>query len=477
MRYLPLTTEEKNKILKLCNVSSFEELTDQVPNELRVKGLLDLDPALSELELIDHLGAIAAKNKASAMTSFLGQGVYDHFSPKVIDQITNRGEFLTAYTPYQPEISQGTLQVIFEYQSMIADLTGMDVSNASLYDGATSVVEAVLMAARLQNVAGPARVIVGEGIYDRYRLLLQSYLEPLGFTIETWKADAKTFACVADKSAIDGNDSLPIAAVVLQSPNTWGVVEDWTELKNMGAALSTKTVSVVTHAHSLALYESPGEAGIDIVCGEAQTLGIPVGFGGPHLGILACKKSDVRQMPGRLVGATVDAKGQQAFCVTLSTREQHIRREKATSNICSNQNLMALRSCIYMTLMGPDGMIEVANQSRSKAYYAAQSLKAALAKTSLGIQILESEHLNEICLLFPANRAMVVDEILARAEKNGFLAGVPVEPPKTGNFAAALVLAFTEKNKKDSIDRLIDIITRAEDLSADTGNGQEVKHD
>jgi len=483
MRYIPLTVDEKKKILDLCKVESFEQLTEQVPDDLRVKGLLDLEPALSELELIDHLSDLASKNKAASMKSFLGQGVYDHFAPKVIDQLINRGEFLTAYTPYQPEVSQGTLQAIFEYQSMMASLMGMEVSNASLYDGATALVEGVLMAARLKNINAVnngansgandgandganncARVIISEGLYPRYIKVLQGYLEPLGFIIETWKTDPKTFSSQAHSLSETSNPELPLAAVVMQSPNMWGVIEDWNELKNAATTLNAKSIAVVGHAHSVALFQPPGDAKIDIVTGEAQSLGIPPGFGGPHLGFFCCNKSDVRQMPGRLVGATLDSRGQQAFCVTLSTREQHIRREKATSNICSNQNLMAMRACAYLSLMGPEGLLEVGEQCRAKAHYAKTRLQEALHHSPLGIHVFDGEFFAEISLLFSPNKALVLDEILARAEKAGILAGVPVPAPKNSGYACALTLAFTEKTSRKSIDALVEAIIHAEDL-------------
>ncbi len=456
MRYLPLTSAEKERILQLCGVKNFDSLVTQVPTNLRVKGLLDVEKSLSEIELIRHLGDLARKNRAAQMQCYIGQGVYDHTWPVVIDQITNRGEFLTAYTPYQPEVSQGTLQVIFEFQSMISELTEMEISNASLYDGPTAMLEGILMAARLQGLSS-GTVYVTEGVYSRARALLETYLAPLGFRVETWWADPKTLVSNAD--GLTHTDGSPVAGIVMQSPNKWGLIEDWSELRKASDNLKTKAVASVTHMHSLALFASPGEKQADIVTGEAQTLGIPVGFGGPHLGFLACRRADVRQMPGRVVGATVDAKGERAFCVTLSTREQHIRREKATSNICSNQNLMATRATLYMTLMGPEGMTKVAELSRAKAHFAKSLLAESAAMKLSGLKVLDGDFLNEISILVPQKLSLWTDEALARAEKAGILAGIQVEVPKSSGFVHALTLAFTEKHTRRDVERLVETLT------------------
>lgn len=453
MRYLPLSAEERQKVFDACGVRDFGAFVEQVPENLRLRNLLDIEPSLSEPELASHLNALAERCEGGRMQSHLGQGVYDHEWPAVIDQIVNRGEFLTAYTPYQPELSQGTLQVIFEFQSMIAELLGTEVSNASLYDGPTAVVEGVLMAARLQG-KGSGTVYVSEGTYPRTRELLETYLKPIGFKIETWKANPKTFTLDASSPLKDGAE--PPVAFVAQSPNRWGLIEDWSALKSRAAQAGTKSVAYVAHAHSLAIHAAPGESGVDIVVGEAQTLGIPVGFGGPHLGILGCRKSDVRQMPGRLVGMTTDLNNERAFCVTLSTREQHIRREKATSNICSNQNLMATRAALYMTLMGPEGLSRVANLSRAKAYYARQAIETAFKGCQL--RCLEGELFNEVTLLAPPTESTWVDEALARAEDEGVLAGVRVDVPKASGSLHGLTMAFTERHSKADIDRLVAIL-------------------
>jgi glycine dehydrogenase subunit 1 len=338
---------------------------------------------------------------------------------------------------------------------MIAELAGMEVSNASLYDGGTAAVEGVLMAARLQNLKSGV-VLVSEGSYARTRKILESYLAPLGFKIEIWRANPKTLTC--DESTLPDLKGEPIVALLMQSPNTWGLIENWKTLSNAASRLKTKSVALVAHAHSLAVFSPPGHNGVDIVTGEGQTLGIPVGFGGPYLGLFACRKSDVRQMPGRLVGATTDSRGEAAFCVTLATREQHIRREKATSNICSNQNLMAMRACIYMTLMGPEGMRKVAELSRSKAHYARAKLSEALAKSSLELKVAEGEIFNELAILVPQKKALWIEEALKRAEDAGFLAGVSVPVPGESGYVSALVVAFTENHKAHDIDRLVGVL-------------------
>lgn len=459
MRYLPLTEQERQRILRDCGVKTFEELTQDIPDALRLKGLLDFDPALSESELISHLGELASKNAGAKMTCHLGQGVYDHSWPVAIDQLTNRGEFFTAYTPYQPEVSQGTLQTIFEYQSMVSDLYGLEVANASLYDGATAVVEAVLMAARLQNIVPQQTggvVIVSEGTYDRVNAVLKTYLEPLNVQLVTWRAEEKSLRSLASQTLDAGGK--PVLAVVMQSPNQWGLVEDWAEAKKLADQLKTKAVAYVSHAHSPAIFRSPGEAGLDIAVGDGQALGIPMGFGGPHLGLFACRQSDVRQMPGRVVGATEDIHGSRAFCITLSTREQHIRREKATSNICSNQNLMALRAGIYLTLMGPHGLRQVAENSRAAAHYAREQLRERLGRKCPEIRVPDGELFNEVCLLIPHKKALWFDEVLARGERAGILPGCRVSIPEGSAYIGAFVTAFTEKHSARDIDRVVDVL-------------------
>jgi glycine dehydrogenase subunit 1 len=455
MRYLPLTEAEQKRILDLCGVKSFDDLKAAIPEELRIKGLLDLPPALAESDLVDHLESLANKNQGAWMQSHLGQGVYDHSWPAVIDQIINRGEFLTAYTPYQPELSQGTLQAIFEFQSMVAELLGMEVANASLYDGATSALEAALMAARTRP-ENEQVVYVSEGIYPSARKVIESCLADQGFEVRTWKADSKTF--LSTSASWTGAKTERPAAFILQSPNKWGLMEDWNEVKALSDQQGARSIAYVGHALSLALFQSPGSVGVDICVAEGQSLGIPVGFGGPHLGLFACRKADVRQMPGRVVGLTEDARGQQAFCATLATREQHIRRDKATSNICSNQNLMAMRALMYMTLMGPTGLDRVAKDSRAKAFYVRSALAKRLAGSKRELAVLGGDLFNEVTVLVGPQESLWLEDVLSRTQEQGVLAGAVVSVPANSGFVKGLTMAFTERHKKAELDRLVEIL-------------------
>jgi glycine dehydrogenase subunit 1 len=465
MRYLPLTKDEKKKILDLCEVKSFEELTNYIPDKLRWKGKLNLPASLSELELQNYFQELAENNLALKATSFLGQGAYDHSWPAVVDALVSRGEFLTAYTPYQPEISQGTLQGIFEFQSLMTELLDSEVCNASLYDGATAVVEAVFMAARISKIplnTSKGVVYLSEGVYPETKRVLETFLEDQNIVLKTWWTEANGLHSGPEKlhdqlDALVDEDG-PVIAFVAQSPNRWGLIEDWSTLVNMAAKHQAQSIAYVSHAWAPACFESPGTAGVDLICGEGQAMGIPVGFGGPYLGYLACRKKDVRQIPGRLVGVTDDAHGDRAFCVTLATREQHIRREKATSNICSNQGLMALRATIFMTLMGPGGMRELTSLLRSRAFYLRNQLKARLQKTHAHIQVLQGDVLNEVTLLCSQKDSLWIDEVLAQGESSGILAGLAVTPPRASNFARGLNLAVTERHSQADLDRLVDLL-------------------
>lgn len=446
MRYLPLSPDEEKKILELCKVSSFEELTKSVPEALRLKRDLNIPKGKSEEELLEFFQAQANNISAAKMTSFQGQGAYDHYWPAAIDYLVSRGEFLTAYTPYQAELSQGTLQTIFEFQSMIAELFGMEISNASLYDGSTAALEGILMAARIQR-KNSGTVLISEGCYDETLKLLKTYLEPLNFKIEIWKA---TKDGVSNAATLPQGSESP-AAILLQSPNKWGLLEDWTEATQAAKLLESKSVAYVPECHILTEHKSPGEAGIDIATGEGQGLGIPVGFGGPYLGLICCSKKDVRQIPGRLVGATEDSNGNRAFCVTLATREQHIRREKATSNICSNQNLMALRTCIYLTLMGPEGLKAVSYRNRSKLHELQTGLNEAIQGKDEA-SLLEGTGFNEMSLVFKSPDA--AEKIQRKLFNKKILAGCLNSAPENSKMKCALTLAVTERTSQEQISKL-----------------------
>jgi glycine dehydrogenase subunit 1 len=458
MRYLPLTAQEKAQILKLCGVRDFEELTSSIPKHLRYQRAFNLPPSMTEMDLQDHFHKLALQNEAQNYTSFLGQGAYDHSWPTVIDALVSRGEFLTAYTPYQPEISQGTLQGIFEFQSLMTELLETEVSNASLYDGGTALAEAVLMAARISKPENGGIVYVSEGVYPETIRVLESFLPDQNIEIRTWKSDPKTFLASHEDLENPSPGAKKIFAFVLQSPNQWGLIEDWSKVTTLAAKHSASSIAHVSHAWSPVVFQSPGAAGVDLVSGEAQAMGIPVGFGGPYLGYLSCRKKDVRQLPGRLVGVTEDSYGQRAYCVTLATREQHIRREKATSNICSNQGLMALRATIFMTLMGPGGLSRLCDLVRSNAHYLRESLKKHFESQKSALRVLEGEVLNEITLLSENRNEGWVDALLKKAESKKLMAGIKVKTPKNSAHRNALTLAVTERHKKADLDALIETL-------------------
>jgi glycine dehydrogenase subunit 1 len=363
LRYLPKSDTERRAMLDAIGVSNAEELFSHLPEAVRLKRPLDLAPGISEYEIVDYFRQRAAEN-ANGYSSFLGAGVYSHYRPVLVDTVVSRGEFLTSYTPYQAEISQGTLTTIFEFQTMICQLTGMDVANASMYDGSTAVPEAAMMAVR---ATGKGRVLVAKNVHPEYRQVLATYARHQGMPVEE-------FAYDADSGAIDLEDLERrmddlTAAVIVQSPNFFGIIDQVKAAGEIAHKRGALLVVLFTEAVSLGLLEPSAAA--DIVAGELQSFAISPCYGGPFAGIIATKEKLIRQMPGRLVGQTTDSRGQRAFCLTLSTREQHIRREKATSNICTNQALIALMANVFMTVYGKQGLRELAQQNLSKAHYLA----------------------------------------------------------------------------------------------------------
>jgi glycine dehydrogenase subunit 1 len=367
LRYLPKSDSERRAMMDACGIDSPEALFAHLPEAVRLRRPLDLAPGVSEYEIVDYFRRRAAEN-SNGYASFLGAGVYNHFRPVLVDTVVSRGEFLTSYTPYQAEISQGVLTAIFEFQTMICQLTGMDVANASMYDGSTSVPEAAMMAARL---VGRRRALVARSVHPEYREVLRTYAKHQGMPVEE-------FGYVADAGTIDLEDlerkmDDATAAVIVQSPNFFGIVDQVKAAGEIAHKRGALLVLVFTEAVSLGLLEPPAE--VDIVAGELQSFAIPPSYGGPFAGIIATREMYVRQMPGRLVGQTADTRGNRAFCLTLSTREQHIRREKATSNICTNQALIALMATVFMTVYGKQGLRELAEQNLAKAHYLAGKLK------------------------------------------------------------------------------------------------------
>jgi glycine dehydrogenase subunit 1 len=351
-------------MLREIGIRSVDELFAPIPAEYRLKRELDIAPSMAEADILDWFRQRAADTAASAYANFLGAGAYHHYCPVLIDMLISRGEFFTAYTPYQPEISQGTLQAIFEFQTMVCELTGMEVANASMYDGSTAATEAVMMAAR---VTGRKGAVVARSVHPEYREVLASYAKNQGMAIaEVPFLDTGRLNTVALEKAITGDT----ACVLLQSPNFFGTIEDVAAVAEIAHRKGALLLVAIAEAVSLGIVKPPQEA--DVVAMEAQSFGVPLSFGGPYAGVIATKEKFVRQMPGRLVGQTVDKRGNRGFVLTLSTREQHIRREKATSNICTNQALIALMATIFMTVYGREGLKELATHNLAKTAYAVE---------------------------------------------------------------------------------------------------------
>jgi len=413
MRFLPHTDTDRSKMLKSMDMNAMSDLFADIPSEFHLQqGSLNLSDALSEAAIVRKFTKASEKNRHAGNTRcFLGGGTYHHFVPAVVDYVISRGEFLTAYTPYQPEISQGTLQALFEFQTMIARLTGMDVSNASMYEAATSTAEAALMARR---VTRKSRVVMSGSVNPRYRSVTQNYLSRLdGEYVEVAMGG---FGTDLDNiiAAIDGKT----ACVIVQYPDFYGSVYDLVQLREACDAAKCLMVVAFSDATAFALIESPGAMGADIAVGSGQSLGIPMGFGGPHLGLFTCKQKYVRQMPGRVCGMTKDADDKRGFVLTLSTREQHIRREKATSNICSNQGLMCTAAATYMTLMGDEGLKTVAQRSAAALHKLVSSLPATVIAA-------KGAHFHETVLSFASHDKR--DLFLKVARERDIFAGIPLE--------------------------------------------------
>ena len=440
MKFLPTSDADRERMLRAIGVASVDDLFDSIPAEVRKPA--NLPPPLSEIEVRRMMGALAARNANARETAFfLGAGIYHHWVSAVADQMLYRAEWLTSYTPYQPEVSQGTLQSIFEFQTHVCLLTGLDVANASLYEGASALVEALLMSARL--VRGRSKAVLSAAIHPEYRETVRTYFAALGLTaVEVPVGPDGATDPAALRAAVD-DDTF---AVAVQSPNFYGVVEDWESGSDAAHAKGALSVAVVAEAVSLALLAAPGERGADVACGEAQSLGVPMHFGGPILGFLACRSEHQRQIPGRLVGETRDAEGRRAFCLTLSTREQHIRRERATSNICTNQGLMALAANIHCSLLGKRGLRDVALQSHAKAEF----VKSEIAKAP-GYRIpFPGPTFNEFVVEAPEAAA----PLLARLARRGILAGVPLSR-WDGESDRRFLVAVTEMNTREEMDRLV----------------------
>lgn len=443
MPYIANTPDDERDMLSAIGVQSVDELFAMVPHELRLNRPLDLPPALTELELTQHMRQLAARTSAAGQQScFLGGGSYDHFVPAVVDAIASRGEFYTSYTPYQPEASQGNLQVFFEYQTLVTRLTGMDVSNASLYDGASATTEAVLMA-----LAATKRheVVTFNTLHPEYRQTLSTYFENLDAELTTLPSRDGGVDLAALENTLDDQT----ACVVLQQPNFFGVVEEAAAIAKLAHAVGALFV-VVADPLSLGILVRPGDYGADIVAAEGQGLGSPLAFGGPYLGILACREQFLRRMPGRITGQTLDRQGRRCWVLTLQTREQHIRREKAASNICTNQGLLALRATIYLAAMGPAGLREVSQLCLQKAHYALDRL----TRNGEFSAPFQRPFFKEFVV---RAREGHVEALLSEAAESGVFAGVPLGRwyPELSD---CILVAVTEKRTKSEIDAWADLL-------------------
>ncbi|MEX2317942.1 MAG: aminomethyl-transferring glycine dehydrogenase subunit GcvPA [Pirellulales bacterium] len=445
MPYLYNTPDDQRAMLEAIGAASLEELFAAIPADMRLGRPLAIPPALSELELTQHMGALAAKNvHAGQKVCFLGGGSYDHFIPAVVDEIAGRGEFYTSYTPYQAEVSQGNLQVVFEYQTMITRLTGLDVSNASLYDGGSATAEAVLMAVSSTQRYG--KVVVPVSLHPEYRQTVATYLECLGVKLVTIGTPGGVLEAKELAAAVDHQT----ACVVIQQPNFFGCIEDAAALAKIAHEAGALVVGVFDPI-SVGLLKRPGDWGADIAAAEGHTLGTPMQYGGPYLGILACRESLVRRMPGRIAGETVDRRGRQCFVLTLQTREQHIRREKATSNVCTNQGLFALRATIYLSLLGPQGLRETANLCLQKSRYAAEQLSAS-GRYEMAF---DQPTFKEFVI---RDREGRIEELISEALAADYMAGVPLGQwyPELDD---CLLVAVTEKRTKEEIEGLARIMS------------------
>ncbi len=435
MKYFPHTTEDIEQMLAVAGLKSLDDLFAEIPQQLLFNKEFALPEAMSEAEIrrfFDELG-----NKNSRLVCFAGAGVEDHYSPSVINAIIQRGEFLTAYTPYQPEISQGTLQYIFEYQSMITELTGMDVTNASMYDGTTATAEAMMMtiaAAKKRN-----KVLVSATINPKVKRVVETYAKYQGVSVETIPEKEGVTDIAALEAMLAGDD---VAGVILAQPNFYGIIEDYSGVADMCHA---KKALMVMNANpsSLAVLKTPAEWGADIACGDAQSLGIPMNYGGSYVGYLATTNALVRKLPGRIVGATTDVDGKRAFVLTLQAREQHIRREKANSNICSNQSLMALYVTIYLSLMGHKGLKEVNAASYGGAHYLAEKL-VATGKCTLAF---DKPFMNE----FAVKTAVPAKDIQEALLAAGILGGARIADDM-------LLICVTEQRTKAEIDKFVEVV-------------------
>jgi len=438
MRYLPHTNDDIEAMLKVVGANTLDELFTSIPDNCCCRTAMDLPDAMTEWELNDHMDALAAGMATSPEYKvFMGAGSYDHFMPASAQYVLSRSEFVTSYTPYQPEISQGTLQAIYEYQTLASRLMGMEVATASHYDGSTALAESLLMAIR---VTRRKKVAVSSAIHPLYRQVLKTYFDPTGYEVIElpYLASGKT-----DLSGLSPADEL--AAVAIQSPNFFGCIEDLAAAADSVHSIGALFITAFTEPLAYGLLKSPGESGADVACGEGQSLGLPRSFGGPGLGMLGSRMKYVRNLPGRLIGRTKDVNGKSGFVLTLATREQHIRREKATSNICTNNSLCALTAAVYMASLGRTGFRELARLNHDKADY----LKNEFKKAGLAIPF-DSPTFNEFVVRFPESSGAIYDRLLGKK----IIAGVPLEKYYP-DLADHYLLCATETAAKQDMDTLV----------------------
>lgn len=441
VNYVQITEEQRLQMLDRIGVDSVDQLYATLPSQCLLGHPLDLPPAQSELQLQNSLHRLGAANRPAGspdLACFLGAGAYDHFIPATVNSLTAKGEFVTAYTPYQAEASQGALQAFFEFQTQIARLTGLDVANASLYEGATAVAEAVLMAI---SVSARRHVLVGETLHPHYRQVLESYLSDLPAELVPL---AQTGGRIDEQTVRDALDC-DTACLVIQSPNVYGQIEDWSALFAAAHKQDRTLTIAVPNPIACALLKRPGDCGADIAAGEGQPLGIPLQYGGPYLGLFAARRHLMRKLPGRLVGQTVDGDGRRGFCLTLQTREQHIRGAKATSNVCTNQGLLALRATVYLSAMGKQGLRDAALQCYHKAHYAASKITALD-----GYQLAhDGPFFHEFMVDCPVYAQSIIDA----GRQRGIAPGIDCAKLGIGN-ENQLLIAVTEKRTAGQIDQL-----------------------
>jgi len=444
MAYIPNTDEDRASMLTALGLNSLDELFAQIPQDLQLKGELDIPSRLDQMSLARHLGALGRKNiSAEDYPCFLGAGIYDHYVPPTVGAIIGRSEFYTAYTPYQPEMSQGMLQTIYEFQTLIAELTGMDVANASMYDAATALAEAAIMA---RDLTSRNTVLVLGTVSSHYTDVLQTYADHSGIVISPLPGEGGIVSADAVKAALTPET----AAVIVQQPNFYGNLEDIEAIfraTHEAGALAIASVDPV----SLGLLTPPGHYGADIVVGEGQGLGCPMGFGGPMLGLFACRSEFMRRLPGRIVGETKDIDGKRAYVMTLRTREQDIRRERATSNICTNEALYALAATVYLATMGKQGLRGVAELSLQKAHYAAEQIA-----TVPGFELMypEAPFFKEFAVKTSKSPEAINETLL----EQGIIGGLPISTPDQDH---GLLFCVTEQRTKQDIDRLVEVLKSA----------------